>query len=153
MAQVSGRSGRKNKRGKVIIQTRNPGHSIISYVVNNDYEGMYQYEMQERSKFHYPPFYRLILLTLKHKEAGVVQKAAEHLAAELRYALGKSRVLGPEFPLVARIRNYYLKNILIKIEKEGSVIKAKRLLSAALASFAVHKEFKRVIVQPDVDPV
>jgi primosomal protein N' (replication factor Y) len=152
MAQVSGRAGRKKKRGKVIIQTYAPNHWIIQKVMSNDYEGMYAQEIIERKNFHYPPFFRLIRLTIRHKDPDLVDYASDKLAEMLRNVLGR-RVLGPEFPLVSRIKNYYNKNILIKIERQAAVSKAKEVIEKQLLDFQSEKEFKPVRVIIDVDPM
>ncbi|MEM9024660.1 MAG: primosomal protein N', partial [Bacteroidota bacterium] len=104
MTQVAGRAGRSQKRGKVIIQTYNPHHRVIRQVVDHDYEALYKDEILERRNFHYPPFHRMIRITLKHRDVEKVNHAAAYLARLLRTVFGE-RVLGPEFPLVARMRN------------------------------------------------
>lgn len=152
MAQVAGRAGRKNKRGKVIIQTWQPQHPIIQQVVNNNYLGMYTSELYQRLEFKYPPYYKLIQLTLKHKEIEPLNEASKFLADKLREKFGK-RVLGPEFPPVARIRNLYLKNILIKIEREASTKQAKNIIQELIDEFYTHAEFKSVKIFADVDPM
>lgn len=151
MAQVSGRSGRKKKRGTVIIQTYNPGHPVIRAVVNNDYNGMFNEQLKQRRQFGYPPFFKLILLKVKHKDAVVVNKAAAELARKLIRVFGK-RILGPEYPPVARIMNYYLKNILVKIEVETSLASAKTKLMEVIAEFYGRTDFHAVKVIIDVDP-
>lgn len=151
MAQVSGRAGRKAKRGKVIIQAFNPYHSIIVDVIKNDYTNMYQTQLIDRRNFHYPPFYRLIQITLKDKDIDVLNAGAAFTAEELRKVLGK-RVLGPEFPSIARIKNFYLKNVLIKIERELNVNSAKKEISAVLHALKQDKAFKSVRIIIDVDP-
>lgn len=151
MAQVSGRAGRKNKRGKVIIQSYNPEHSIIQNVVRNDYLSMYTNELLDRKNFNYPPFYRLIEITVIHKDIDMVNASAKFLADELKRQF-KQRVLGPEFPLVSRIRNLYQKNILLKIEREASVVQAKKIVMELVSKFKT-SEYKAVRVQIDVDPM
>ena len=151
MAQVSGRSGRKKKRGTVIIQTYNPAHPIIQSVVKNNYTGMYGYQLAERRKFKYPPFYRLILLKVKHRNADLVNRAASELAKKLTRVFG-NRILGPEYPPVARIMNQYLKHVLIKVEVESSVLSAKSRLLEILGEFYQKQEFHPVKVLIDVDP-
>jgi primosomal protein N' (replication factor Y) len=151
MAQVSGRSGRKQKRGKVIIQTAQPYHSIIRQVIDHNYVKMYEDQMAERREFSYPPFTRLIQIRIKHKDKDRVADASAWLADWLRGWLGK-RILGPEYPLVARIRNEYIKHILIKIEREASHKEARRIIRNALDAIALKDEWKRVKVQVDVDP-
>jgi len=151
MAQVSGRSGRKKKRGKVIIQTYNPVHPVIKSVVKHDYIGMYTYQLGERRKFKYPPFYRLIQLKVRHRDPELVNRAAADLAKKLTKVFG-NRVLGPEYPPVARIMNQYLKHILIKVEIESSVQTAKSRLIEVLENFYKKQEFHPVRVLIDVDP-
>ena len=151
MAQVSGRSGRKNKRGKVIIQTYNPGHPVIKNVVVNDYMEMYRQQLLDRRRFRYPPLYRLIQLRLKHKDPKLLNQAAAWLAERLRTAFG-NRVLGPEYPLVARVMNYYLKQILLKFERNASMVSVKSSLVREMESFYSQKQFVSVRVIIDVDP-
>ena len=151
MAQVSGRAGRKNKRGKVIIQTYNPDHPIIRDVVNNDYASMYRQQILDRRKFDYPPFSRLIRLTIKHRDVKLVNLASDNLAFRLRKVFGK-RMLGPEFPLVSKIMNYYVKQILLKLERKSSLVKLKSQLIGELENFYRQKEFSSVRLIIDVDP-
>lgn len=152
MAQVSGRSGRKSKRGKVIIQTYNPYHSVIRYVIENDYPAMYESQIAERNSFRYPPIYKLIQLTLKHKNSEKLNLSAREFAKNLRKIFG-ARVLGPEFPMVSRIRSEYLKNIILKIEKEYSLHQAKSSLRTIIENFKNDNDHKGVKVVIDVDPV
>lgn len=152
MAQVSGRAGRKNKRGKVIIQTQNPDNSIIQDVWNNNYLNMYTNQLLDRKNFHYPPYFRLIELNVIHKDLDLVNASAKTLADELKQQFAK-RVLGPEFPLVSRIRNQYHKTILLKIEKEASVVQTKKIVNDLLLKFKNDPLYKSVKVQIDVDPV
>jgi len=151
MAQVSGRSGRKNKRGRVIIQTYNPKHPVILDVVNHDYKAMYEQQLVDRRKFKYPPFYRLVLVKIKHKDAAVLNKAANELANRLRKLFG-NRVLGPEYPLVSRIMNYYLKQIMVKIERSASQTEMKKKLMKEMEEFSKLKEFSPLRLVIDVDP-
>lgn len=152
MSQVAGRAGRKGKRGKVLIQTFNPEHQIIRQVIDSDYLGMYKNELIDRRNFQYPPFYRLIHLTLRHRDKSKLHAAAHHLARELKKKFG-DRVLGPEEPGIARIRNYYHQNIMLKLEKQASPKKVKEILNKQLEAFAVHKDYKSVRVGIDVDPI
>jgi primosomal protein N' (replication factor Y) len=152
MAQVSGRAGRKNKRGKVIIQTQNPDHSIIQEVIANDYLSMYTNQLMDRKSFNYPPFYRLIEITVIHKDVNMVNVAAKYLADALKHHFAK-RVLGPEFPLVSRIRNLYHKNIVLKIERDASVLQVKKIVNELLTKFKSTSDYKSVRVQIDVDPM
>lgn len=152
MAQVSGRAGRKFKRGKVIIQTHNPNHAVIRYVIDNSFDLMFRSQLEERRKFKYPPFYRIVEVQLQHKDEGFLNQAADDLAAGLRQTLGK-RVLGPEFPIVSRIKNLYLKNILVKLERTQETHLLKDKIAAAIDFFRTQSQFKAARVVVDVDPV
>ena len=152
MAQVSGRAGRKNKRGKVIIQTTHPNYAVIQHVINNDYVGMYTYELTERKNFNYPPFVRFIELTLKHRDLNLLNEAAALFSVALRKAFGK-RVLGPEFPIVSKIKNLYLKTVLLKIEKEASVVAAKKQIDAVVVLLKSNPDLKGLYLHIDVDPL
>jgi len=152
MTQVAGRSGRKKKRGKVIIQTLQPNHWIIQKVMDYDYAGMYQQELLERRNFLYPPFNRLIKLTLKHKNQTTLFNGTFELVKTLRNKLG-SRVLGPETPYVSRINNQYLQNILIKIEREASPSKTKVIIKNHIDSLSSHSAYKSIRFTIDVDPI
>lgn len=152
MAQVSGRAGRKHKRGKVIIQTWNPNHWIIRKVIENDYHGMYNQELLERRNFHYPPFYRLIQITVKHRDKTIVEQGARRLVELLQDQLG-GWVLGPEFPSISRIRNFYLMNILIKFDRKASPRKIKEYIDLCIIEIKKDSAFKSCIVRKDVDPI
>jgi len=152
LAQVSGRAGRRGKQGKVVIQTYDPGHRVIKQVIENDYQNLYFTEMEERRSFKYPPFYRIINLDIKHKDPDIVNHQANYIAVELRKYFG-DRVIGPEFPLVGRIRNFYIKTIMLKFEKDGiSINKAKAIIREVITQFQTTKLSKGSIIQPDVDP-
>ncbi len=152
MAQVAGRAGRKNKRGKVIIQTYNPGHRIIENVIHSDYSAMYVSQLKERSAFQYPPYYRLIELTLKQRDIDLLNEGAGFLAQRLKGQI-EGKVLGPEFPLVARIRNEFLKVILIKVAREVSIPGVKNIIQEALLDFKSQALFRQIKVNMDVDPL
>ena len=151
MAQVGGRSGRKNKQGRVIIQTYNPDHLVIRYVVKHDYKAMFMQQLAERQKFKYPPYTRLVMLKLKHKDADLLNKAADNLASSLRKVFGK-RILGPEFPVVSRIMNYYIKQILFKIERNSTTGSMKTRMVEEIEKFQQNPGFRSVKVIMDVDP-
>jgi primosomal protein N' (replication factor Y) len=152
LAQVSGRAGRRGKQGKVVIQTYDPNHRVIKQVIENDYQDLYLTEMAERKSFKYPPFYRIINLDIKHKNPEILYNQAEYLATELRKNFG-DRVIGPEYPLVGRIRNYYIKSIMLKFEKDGiSINRVKTVIRDVITQFQTTKLSKGSIVQPDVDP-
>jgi primosomal protein N' (replication factor Y) len=152
MAQVSGRAGRKNKRGKVIIQTWNPEHPVIAFVMENNYLGLYHGQIHEREQFRYPPFYRLLRITLRQRDPNLLNEAAAALAQDLRSQF-KNMVLGPEYPLVSRIKNLYLKDILFKIPRNGKFNDTKSKLASMLEAFSKTPKFKSVMVSIDVDPM
>lgn len=151
LTQVSGRAGRRDKRGKVLIQTTNPNQPILLKIIENDYDGLYQDEIQERENYHYPPFTRLIQLTTKHIEQPIAQKAAQILAEKLAEKLGKGRVLGPETPLVERIRNQFLFDILIKLERNLNLKAIKTFIHDEVDNILTDKTFKGTTVVVDVD--
>ncbi len=151
MSQVSGRAGRKNKRGRVIIQTTNPNHKIIKNVINNDYIGMFNSELIDRKQFRYPPFTRLIKITLKHKNVETLNKAAQKLATELKPIFGK-RVVGPQSPIINKIQLFYLKNILIKIEKTKSITQTKQIIAKSVNKIITIDGYKSLHIIIDVDP-
>ncbi|MEZ2335502.1 primosomal protein N' [Mucilaginibacter sp. RCC_168] len=152
LAQVSGRAGRRGNQGKVVIQTYDPNHRVIKQVIANDYNDLYFTEMEERKSFKYPPFYRIINLDIKHKDPDVLYNQANYLGNELRRHFGE-RVIGPESPLISRIRNYYIKSIMLKFERDGiSIVKAKAILRDVITQFQTTKLSKGSIIQPDVDP-
>ena len=152
MSQVSGRAGRKNKRGLVIIQSKNPSHPIIRQVVENDYEGMYRSQVIERQRFHYPPFYRLITLRVRHRDFHFLNEAAGELSNILKKTY-PGQVLGPEYPLVARIKNKYIKQIMIKLERDSAISANKKKISAVIGEFLARQMYRQVDVVIDVDPL
>ncbi|GAB2772636.1 replication restart helicase PriA [Salinimicrobium soli] len=151
MLQVAGRAGRTEKRGKVLIQTYNPHHQIVQQVSTNSYEEMYKEQLEERRQYKYPPFYRLVRITLKGRDYSRVNEGAEWLATSLKNSFAEN-VLGPEFPPVARIRNEYYKNILLKIPQQQSLSKTKKVVSKILQSFKAIAPYRSVKVVVNVDP-
>ncbi len=150
MTQVSGRAGRTDIRGKVLIQTYNPHHNILQQVSTNAYKDMYSEQMNDRYNYHYPPIYRLIKITFKHKDYNKVNLAADWYARSLRQ-LFKANVLGPEFPPISRIRNLYNKNILVKIPQTQSLSKTKEAIIKINNSFNAAKDLRSVRVILNVD--
>jgi primosomal protein N' (replication factor Y) len=150
MSQVSGRAGRRNKRGKVIIQTYNPGHPIIQLVLQNNYAAMCTQQLDQRQRFNYPPYCKLVQITLKHQDTTTLNEAASALAHDLKLIFPK-KVFGPEYPVVSRIKNLYLKNILLKLDRNNSLAKNKNLISHELSVF--QKKYSSVRVNIDVDPM
>jgi len=152
LTQVSGRAGRKEKRGKVVIQTSQPYHEVIRNVISNDYFKMYESQMLERINFHYPPIYRMIRISLKHREYQKLNDAARYFVELLRPKLG-SRVLGPEYPHVSRIKNMFIKNVIVKFEAEASTKHVKGILRDAQEIMHQDAQYKSVRIIMDVDPV
>ncbi|WP_151085761.1 replication restart helicase PriA [Hymenobacter baengnokdamensis] len=152
--QVSGRAGRKGKKGKVLIQTADPTQVIFDKVIRNDYIEFYEYEIQQRREHEYPPFARMIKLTVKHMDQELAQKAAILLTQELADRLGRGPVLGPEAPYIFRIRNFFLQEIVIKLSREHTVLKAAKLaICAAMDVVRDQKEFRQARLVADVDPM
>ena len=152
MSQVSGRAGRKSKRGKVVIQTYNPNHNVIQYVIDSNYEALYQSEILQRRNLHYPPFVRFINLTVKHPSAELLNASATFLADHLREALVGMDIFGPEFPAVSRIRGEYIKEILIKVPRTLPIGKVKEIIQHKMDVFNTTDPFKKCRVIADVDP-
>lgn len=150
MLQVSGRAGRTEKRGKVLIQTYNPYHKILQQVTTNSYMEMYEEQMDERRNFKYPPIFRLIKITFKHRNYNKVNIAADWYAKSLRMVF-KTDILGPEFPPVSRIRNQFIKHIIVKIPPKHSVSKTKEAIIKINNSFFAVKDFRAVRVILNVD--
>lgn len=152
MAQVSGRAGRKHKQGKVIIQTRDKEHPIIKYVVDNDYKSMFDSQLEERKLFKYPPFYKFVVIKIKHKDALRLTAASMELANALKSKLGDS-VSAPIEPTVSKIYNYYIREILIRLKTDSYLFGKKRFISDYLLWFSGIDVAKGTLIQIDVDPL
>ncbi|WP_420400024.1 replication restart helicase PriA [Flagellimonas sp.] len=152
LTQVAGRAGRTQKRGKVLIQTYNPYHQILQQVTTNDYDKMFAEQHYEREQFKYPPLVRIIKLTLKDKDYNKLNDASEWFAQSLRNVLGQ-QVLGPEYPPVARIRRDYLKNILVKMPRNLSVVQIKNSIKRIEKSFNAISKYKSVRLVYNVDHI
>ncbi len=151
MTQVAGRAGRREKEGKVLIQTYYPDHRIIQSVIKHDFLGFYNTELLERRKYSYPPFSRLIRLTVRHKKIEEVNSLSKELVYDLK-GIFREMVLGPEFPAVIRIQNMYLKNILIKFDREHSPAAVKAELTKILDRFKSDRGKSSFRIKIDVDP-
>ncbi|MDR0763628.1 MAG: primosomal protein N' [Bacteroidales bacterium] len=151
MTQVSGRAGRKGGNSDVVIQTYKPEYEVIRQVMNNDYAAMYVTQIEERIGFRYPPFYRLINIIVKHKDESKVNVAAHALAAVLREAFG-TRLLGPEYPLISKVKTYYLMSMMLKFDRKENIALHKQHLRSLLEKFAVESPHRAVRVIVDVDP-
>ncbi|WP_457618022.1 replication restart helicase PriA [Lutibacter sp.] len=150
MVQVSGRAGRVKKRGKVAIQTFNPFHQILQQVSTNSFEEMYKEQIDERWQYHYPPFFRLIKITLRDKDYNRVDEAANWLGKSLT-AIFKENVLGPSIPSISRVRNYYIRTIIVKIPQKNSLTATKKHLMRVKNTFQAIKEFRAIRFNIDVD--
>lgn len=151
LSQVSGRAGRRGEQGKVFLQTRNTQLPVIRQVVNNDFLTFFEEQMEERVLFHYPPFYHIVNVVLKHKKEQVVESAAIELAGRLRQWFGK-RVLGPDKPSVARVKQQEIRKIVIKLENTINLAKARFYLRQAQSELLKDKRFTTLVVYYDVDP-
>lgn len=148
MTQVSGRAGRRNIRGQVIIQTFMPDHPIIQQVIKNDYVGMYLQQIAERKQFNYPPFYKLIEIVVKNKNENLCQALAQKLFEQL--ATKTPLVYGPEKPIIARVKNYYLRKILIKVPQSGNLSELKKKIYHTITEVQHFHQSVRILI--DVDP-
>jgi primosomal protein N' (replication factor Y) (superfamily II helicase) len=154
ITQVSGRSGRRNNAGKVLIQTANPENRILQYIINNDYQGFYESEIIDREAYNYPPFTRLIQIIVKDVSQETAHKAAAVLAEAVAKYLGKERVLGPEKALVERVRNKYVFEIWVKLEKEKiNMAATKTFLLNEKINVLAQKAYKSVQIIFNVDAV
>ena len=151
LTQVAGRAGRSGERGKVILQTYNPDHWVMTKVMANDYMGLVQQELIERKNYRYPPFVRLVRLTLKHTDVQRLEAAAEVLAARLTQRF-MARVIGPETPMISRINDLHHRVLLLKFERKLRPDAYKELLQADLDAFQADERFKRIRLIVDVDP-
>ncbi len=153
LTQVSGRAGRRNEQGKVLIQTYNPDHEILQNVTRYDYEKTAKDILYERKSFLYPPFLRLIQITFRHTKKEKVDKVSLEFVKLMRGFLDEKHLLGPEEPSIGRIRNLYIQNVLIKIPENNSLQNVKKLISKAVESLHTVQAFRSVRIEIDVDPV
>ncbi len=154
LVQVSGRAGRREQAGLVLIQTGNPRHDVLQKVKFHNYEAFYKAEIEEREKFRYPPFTRMIRMTVKNPELQIVEEASVELAQKLRTQLGEGRVLGPESPLIDRIRSQYLKVVSLKLERDKiNLKKVKTLIQGSIKDIIIGKRYKKLVIAIDVDPM
>lgn len=152
MAQVAGRAGRKNKRGCVILQTKSIDHPIIPQVIHNDFEGMVAGQLAERQLFRYPPYCRLVYVYLKNRNEALLDVMAQTMATKLRAVFGQ-RVLGPDKPPVARIQTLFIRKMVLKIEIQAPMARARELLVQVQREMVAEDRFKSLIVYYDVDPM
>ena len=151
MEQVAGRAGRKSRRGQVVIQTSQPENPVIRYVAGHDYLGFYREELADRERFHYPPFTKIINIFLKHRDDSVLTEMSVRYSNMLRQVFAH-RVLGPEAPMVARVQNLYIRQIVLKMENGASMPKVKRILRNIYENMlSVDTRMKSTIIYYDVD--
>lgn len=152
MSQVSGRAGRKGKRGEVILQTKTPDLPVIRYVVHNDYPTFFKELLDERREFHYPPFYHLVYVYLKHRDENIVNTAGVELGSRLRDIFG-ARVLGPDKPAIARMKTLSIRKIVLKLENGIDYPRVRQYLRGALDAMMKDKRYGALQVYYDVDPL
>lgn len=152
LEQVAGRAGRRNKRGLVIVQTSQPSHPILSYLQAHNYEGFYEHELEERRRYGYPPFTRVINIYLKHRDEDLLIRAAAGYAETLRHLFG-NRILGPDEPHIARIQSLYIRKIMLKVEIQASMSKVKAILRSVYEAQMADKSLRSLVVYYDVDPM
>lgn len=152
MSQVSGRAGRKGKQGLVILQTKSPDLPIIRQVVNNDYQSFYNDLLVERHDFHYPPFYRLIYVYLKHRDENIVNTAGLELGSRLHEVFG-DRILGPDKPAVARVKTLSIRKIMLKLEIGIDYARVRQSLHNTIHELLKDKRYGTLQVYFDVDPL
>lgn len=152
LAQVAGRAGRRNSIGRVVLQTRSADSDIIAYVMNNDYLSMFRTQMEERQLFHYPPYYRLINIYLRHHDSSRVELLSHDLASMLRAAFG-NRLLGPDRPMVSRVHSMYIRKMMLKIEKNASPDKVRSLLFDIQSRLMQRPSAIGLQIYYDVDPM
>jgi primosomal protein N' (replication factor Y) len=151
MEQVSGRAGRRQKQGKVVIQTSDPANRIIRLVILHDYVSMFKMQAEERMTFNYPPYCRMVKISIKHKERSLLNYYSDILGRDLKNIFGR-RVLGPESPVIAQVQLWYIKTILIKIERKKPPAKAKQLILDAIERLENEKGASSLKIAIDVDP-
>ncbi len=151
MEQVSGRAGRRNKPGKVVIQTSDPDHKIIRLVLNHDYKSMFRLQTGERKLFNYPPYSRMINIHIRHRDRGLLNKFSDILGNELKAIFG-NQVLGPESPLVSRIQLWYIKSIIVKLDASKPVGAPKKLITIAIERLEKEPGASTLRIAVDVDP-
>lgn len=152
ISQVSGRAGRRRKQGKVIIQTMDPEHPVIQFILNDDYEALYREQMEERQVFGYPPFTRMIRVTFRHKIPSILDGATELVALRLKEIFA-SRVFGPQYPSVRKVNDTFIKQIILKIERKASYERAKDLLGDVLKETLSGEVYRSIRISVDVDPL
>lgn len=154
ITQVSGRAGRRAKQGQVVIQTSSPDHPVLRFVLENNFEAFYNTQLADRRQHDYPPFTRLIEITIKHSDKKVCNDAARVLAEALRERLSIVKIFGPGEPMIARIRNQYLMTVLLKIVRgKADLSKVKEIVQENISLLSKKTAFRNARFIADVDPV
>jgi primosomal protein N' (replication factor Y) len=152
LEQVSGRAGRTGSQGEVMIQTFNPKNPVFEYLKAHDYKGLYQQQIAERELFKYPPYQRLIMLTLRHRDLDRLEAAASLLQQRLQQSFGE-RVSGVIIPSVTKVSNQWVRQIRLRIETTAHIARAKALVKEHITLVQQHEKCKGTIILPDVDPM
>ncbi len=161
ISQVAGRSGRKEHQGKVVIQSSLPGHPVIRQVLKNDYHAMYLSQMEDRKSFHYPPYYRLIRINLRHASKNLLEKASAQLGTELQKHLVKTsgaapdqrpEILGPQSPLIGKVQQMYLMTLLVKLPRTPEITSSKEIIGEVIQKMRSDRRYGKLFIVPDVDP-
>jgi primosomal protein N' (replication factor Y) len=152
LEQVSGRAGRTGSQGEVMIQTFNPKNPVFEHLKAHDYEGLYKQQIAERELFKYPPYQRLIMLTLRHRDLGRLDAAATLLQQRLQQSFG-DRVSGVIIPAVTKVSNLWVRQIRLRVETNANIARAKTLLKEQILFVQQQEKCKGTIILPDVDPM
>jgi primosomal protein N' (replication factor Y) len=152
MAQVAGRAGRKNGQGTVFLQTRMSDAAVIPQIVKNDYASFYNQQLSERMLFHYPPFYRLVYIYMKHRDVHVLEEFSDIIAKRMRDVFD-NRILGPDLPPVARIKQLYIRKIVLKVENGLSQYKINEVLQNIQQAYCQMPRYRAISMYYDIDPV
>ncbi len=161
ISQVAGRAGRRESRGKVVVQTSVPDHPVIRHILDHDFHAMYLDQMEDRKAFRYPPYTRLVRITMKHADRKLLEKAADDLVLELKGELLRStrsqggkapEILGPQSPIVSRVQQMHLMTILIKLPRSREIGKSKEIIAGLIEKARSDRQYGKLFITPDVDP-
>jgi primosomal protein N' (replication factor Y) len=152
MAQVAGRAGRKNGQGTVFLQTKMTDAPVIPQIVGNDYQSFYNQQLGERMLFHYPPFYRLVYIYMKHRDVHVIEEFSELVGKHMR-KIFDDRILGPDLPPVARVKQLYIRKIVLKVENNMSQYKVNEALKNIQEAYCALPRYRSVVMYYDIDPL
>jgi primosomal protein N' (replication factor Y) len=152
MSQVAGRAGRKNGQGRVFLQTKMPEAPVIPHIVENDYISFYNQQASERLLFHYPPFYRLVYIYIKHRDVKILEEFSTLMGKQMR-EIFNDRIIGPDLPPVAKVKELYIRKIVLKVESGLSQYKVNEALSGIMNAYCGHPRYKSIQMYYDVDPM